>query len=107
MFKDDNITPTKWLQKVIYHKTGVAWTDEKIITHVRNAFRGFLIDSFDSLTAIGVDTVVWDNVKMAFEPDFRAPPSVTSMVHKSPNIKQMENETVIHYFSKALKKWSN
>ena len=33
--------------KVINHKTGGAWTDEQTITHVKNAFRGDLIDWYD------------------------------------------------------------
>ena len=46
---------------------------------------------------------MWDNVKTSFETDFRAAPSVTSVVHKIPEIKQQEGESVIQYFSKALK----
>ena len=37
VFKDDNLTPTQWLQKVIDHKTGAAWTDEQTITHVMHS----------------------------------------------------------------------
>ena len=103
IFKGDSFTPTQWLQKVINHKTGAAWTDEQTITHVRNAFRGDLIHWFDNLTALGIGTEIWDNVKTAFKTDFRAASSVTSVVHKIPDIKQMENETVIQYFLKALK----
>ena len=52
---------------------------------------------------MGIDTTVWNNVKMALEVDFRAAPSVTSVVQKISDIKQMENVTVIQYLSKALK----
>ena len=45
------------------HKTGAAWMDEQIIMHVKNTFRGDLIDWFNSLTTLGIDTAVWDNVK--------------------------------------------
>ena len=103
VFKGDNFTPTQWLQKVINHKTGAAWRDVQTITHVRNAFRGNLIDWFDSLSALGIDTAVWNNVKTALEIDFRAANSITSVVQKIPGIKQMEKETVIQYFSKAIK----
>ena len=103
VLKDDNFTATQWLQKVLNHKTGAGWTDEQTITHVRNAFRGDLIDWFDLLGALGIDSKVWDNVKKSFETDFRAAPSVTSVVHKIPEIKQLEGESVIQYFSKALK----
>ena len=98
VFKDDNFTATQWLQKVLNHKNGAGWTDEQTITHVRNAFRGDLIDWYDSLAALGIDSKVWDNVKNSFETDFRAAPSVTSVVHKIPDIKQPEGETVIQYF---------
>ena len=30
VFKDDNFTPTQWLQNIINHKTGTAWLDEKL-----------------------------------------------------------------------------
>ena len=89
--KDDNFTATQWLQKVINYKTGAAWMDEQTITHVRNAFRGDLIDWYNSLTALGIDSAIWYNVKTAFETYFRAAPSVTSAVHKIPDIKQLEN----------------
>ena len=68
VFKDDNFTSTQWLQKVINHKTGAAWTDEQTITHVINTFIGDLIDWLDSLTALGIDSVVWDNVKRHLKP---------------------------------------
>ena len=68
IFKDDNFTPTQWLQKVINHKTGAAWTDEQTITHVRNAFRGDLIDWFDSLSALGIDVAVWATSKRHLKP---------------------------------------
>ena len=42
--KDDNFAPAHWLQKVINPKTKAAWTDEQIITNIRNLFRGDLID---------------------------------------------------------------
>ena len=37
------------------YKTGAAWMDEQIIMHVKNAFRGDLIDWFNSLTTLGID----------------------------------------------------
>ena len=62
VFKNDNFTPMQWLQKVINHKSGAAWTDEQTITHVRNAFKGDLIDWYDSLASLGIYTAVWNNV---------------------------------------------
>ena len=88
---------------MINHKTDTAGTDEQTINHVRNTFRGDLIDWFNKLNALGINTAVWDNVKTAFKTDFRVAPSFSSVVHKIPDIKQLENETVIQYFSKALK----
>ena len=103
VFEDDNFTPTQWLSKVINHKNGAAWTDAQTITHVKNAFRGDLIDWFNSLSALGIDNTNWDNVKTAFENDYRVKTSTTSMVQKIPEIKQAQDETVVQYFSKALK----
>ena len=39
---------------------------------------------------------------MAFELDFRAAPTVASVLQKIPDIKLMENEMCIQNFSKAL-----
>ena len=70
---------------------------------MKNAFRGDLIDWFNSLSALGIDNTNWDNVKTAFENDYRVKTSTTSMVQKIPEIKQAQDETVVQYFSKALK----
>ena len=50
--------------------------DEKTNTHVIHTFRGDLIKWFISLTTLGIDKVAWDNVKTAFQTDFRTAPSV-------------------------------
>jgi hypothetical protein len=83
VFKDDNFTSSQWLQKVLNHKIGAAWTDKQTVTHVRNAFRGDLMDWFDSLHFLGIDTTIWENIRSAFETDFKAAPSVTSNVNKT------------------------
>ena len=83
VFKDDNFTSSQWLQKVLNHKIEAAWTDKQTVTHVRNAFRGDLMDWFDSLHFLGIDTTVWENIRSAFETDFKAAPSVTSNVNKT------------------------
>ena len=100
---EDNFTPTQWLYKVINHKTGATWTNAKTITHVKNAFRGDLIDWFDSLSALGIDTTNWDNVKTAFENNFRVKTSAASIVQQIPEIKQLQEETMVQYFSNALR----
>ena len=82
MFRNDNFTPTQWLQKFINHKTGAAWADEQTITHIRNACRVDLIDWFDSLSPLNIDTAVWNTVKTAFKIDFRAAPSEISVGKK-------------------------
>ena len=103
VFKEDNFTPSQWLQKVLNHKNGAAWTDAQTITHVKNAFRGEVIDWFDSLKAFDINTQNWNEVKTAFESDFRTTPSMTTMVSQIPEIKQKQEDSVIQYFSKALK----
>ena len=82
VFKDDNFTPTQWLQKGINHKTRAARTDDLTITHLRNTFRGNLIDWYYSLATLGIDTAVWNTVKTAFKIDFRAAPSEISVGKK-------------------------
>ena len=100
---EDKFTAAQWLEKVINNRAGTTWTDEQMITHVRNAFRGELLEWFDSLTICGVDITVWANIKEQFEKDYHAAPSTSSIVHKIPDIKQGDNETVVQYFNKALK----
>ena len=103
VFKEDNFTPSQWLQKVINHKNGAAWTDAQTITHVKNALRGEVIDWFDSLQAFDIDTQNWNEIKTAFQSDFRTTPSMTTMVSQIPEIKQKQEESVVQYFTKALK----
>ena len=69
VYQDDNFTPTRWLNKVINHKNRAAWTDAQTITHVKNAFRGELIEWFNSLTIQGIYTRSFDNTKTSFEND--------------------------------------
>ena len=45
---------------------------------------------------LGIDT-------KSFENDYKVKTMVTSMVQQIPEIKQQPNETVVQYFSKALK----
>jgi hypothetical protein len=52
---DDKFTAAQWLSKVINHKEGAQWTAAQTITHVRNAFRGPLLDWFNSIQSFGVD----------------------------------------------------
>ena len=103
VFKEDNFTPSQWLQKVINHKNGAAWTDVQTITHMKDAFRGEVIDWFDSLEAFDINIQNWNEIKTAFESDFRTKPSMTNMVSQIPEIKQGKEESVVQYFSKALK----
>ena len=52
---------------------------------------------------LGIDTTVWAKIRTALETDFKAAPSETSIVDKIPDIKQVENESLIQYFTKALR----
>ena len=100
---DDKFTAAQWLAKVINHKEGAQWNDAQTITHVRNAFRGPLIDWFDSIQALGVDIRVWDEIQARFETDFEAAPSASSIVYKITEIKQADHEDVNEYFSRSIK----
>ena len=100
---DDKFTAAQWLAKVINHKEGAQWNDAQTITHVRNAFRGPLLDWFDSIQALGVDIRVWDQIQARFEIDFEAAPSASSVVYKITEIKQADHEDVNEYFSRSIK----
>ena len=101
--KVDKYTATQWLQKVTTNRDGTTWTDAQTITYVRNAFRGELIDWFDSLKPLGINTAIWADIQARFEIDFEARPSTTSIVSKIPDIKQHEKESVNQYFNKAIR----
>ena len=100
---EDKFTAAQWLQKIINHRDGTDWTDQVFITHVRNSLRGDLIDWFDSLKPLGVDITIWANIQAAFETDYEAAPTASSIVNKIPTIKQNDQESVVQYFSRAVK----
>ena len=99
----DKFTAAQWLAKVTNHRLGADWTDAQTITHVRNALRGSLLDWYDSLEDLGVNTLVWAEIQARFETDFEAAPSASSVVYKITEIKQNENEDVNEYFGRCLK----
>ena len=51
---------------------------------LKNVFRGDLIDWFDILSALGIDTTIWKNVKTAFENEISVKTSATSIVQQIP-----------------------
>ena len=101
--KEDKYTAAQWLQKVLLHRQAAAWTDDQIITHVRNALKDKVIDWFDALPSYGVSQNVWAEIQTRFETDFRAKPTPTSVVAKIPEIKQAADENVNNYFNRANK----
>ena len=100
---EDKYNPAQWLQKILNHRDGTEWTDQQFITHVRNALRGDMIDWFDGLKPMKVDTTIWANIQRIFEVDFEAAPTASSVVNRIPTIKQGEQETVVMYISRSLK----
>ena len=61
---DAKFTPAQWLQKVNSHRTAARWTDEETITQVFNSFRGQeVLEWYDSLKPLGIDTAVWVNIQ--------------------------------------------
>ncbi len=100
---DDKFTAALWLAKVINHKEGAQWNNAQKITQVRNAFRGPLLDWFDSIQALGVDIRIWEQIQARFEIDFEAAPSASSVVYKITEIKQADHEDVNEYFSRSIK----
>ena len=100
---EDKYNPAQWLRKILNHRDGTEWTDQQFITHVRNALRGDMIDWFDGLKPMKVDTTVWANIQKVFEVDFEAAPTASSVVNRIPTIKQGEQESVVVYISRSLK----
>ena len=100
---EDKYNPAQWLQKILNHRDGTEWTDQQFITHVRNALRGDMIDWFDGLKPMKVDTTVWANIQRIFEVDFEAAPTASSVVNRIPTIKQGDQESVVMYISRSLK----
>jgi hypothetical protein len=101
--KEDKYTAAQWLQKVLLHRQAAAWTDDQIITHVRNALKDKVIDWFDALPSYGVSQNVWAQIQTRFEIDFEAKPTPTSIVAKLPEVKQAADENVNNYFNRANK----
>ena len=101
--KEDKYTAAQWLQKVLLHRQAAGWTDDQIITHVRNALKDKVIDWFDALPSYGVSQNVWAQIQTRFEIDFEAKPTPTSIVAKLPEVKQAADENVNNYFNRANK----
>jgi hypothetical protein len=89
--------------KVLLHRQAAAWTDDQIITHVRNALKDKVIDWFVALLSYGVSQHVWAENQTRFEIDFRAKPTPRSVVAKLPKVKQAADENVNNYFNSANK----
>ena len=100
---EDKFSAAQWLAKVVNHKEGAQWNDAQTITHVRNAFRGPLLDWFDSLKSLGVDIRIWNEIQERFEIDFEAAPSASSVVYKITEIKQADHEDMNEYFGRCIK----
>ena len=62
-----------------------------------------MIDWFDGLKPMKVDTTVWANIQRIFEVDFEAAPTASSVVNRIPTIKQGDQESVVMYISRSLK----
>ena len=101
--KEDKYTASQWLQKVLIHKAGARWDDQQMITHVRNAFRGSVIDWFDMLAPLGVNITIWAEIQAEFESVFEAAPSTSTVVHKIPEIKQAPGERIEAYMARSIK----
>jgi hypothetical protein len=78
--KEDKYIAAQWLQKVLLHRQAAAWTDDQIITYVRNA-----------------------EIQTRFKIDIRAKHTPTSVVAKLPEVKQAADENVNNYFNRGNK----
>ena len=92
--KDDQYTADQWIKKVETHRRAAGWDEANTITHVQNAFRGTeVLDWFESLEPLGIDVLHWEPIKAAFINDFKAAPTISSVVFKIADIKQQDTET--------------
>ena len=98
--KEDRLTASEWLQKVNTHREGGHWTEEQTMTHFRNALRGAVVQWFTGVELLE-DALTWETVKAAFQRDFRARPTVSTVISKFSEMKQMDNENVNNYFSRC------
>jgi hypothetical protein len=88
---------------VVNYKEGAQLNDTQSITHVRKAFRGPLLNWFDSLKSLGVNIRVWNQIQTRFEIDFEAALSASSVVNKITEIKQAGHEDFKEYFGRYNK----
>ncbi len=99
--REDKTSATEWLQKVINNKQGGGWTNLQTITHFRNALRGEVLKWYNALPLLDIDNLDWEIVCTQFEQDYRAAPTISSVIQKLPEIKQKDNESVNQYVSRC------
>jgi hypothetical protein len=61
------------------------------------------LDWFDSLKSLGVDIRVWNPIQTRSEIDFEATTSASSVVYKTTEIKQADDEDINEQFSRCKK----
>jgi hypothetical protein len=83
----------------MHNKQGGGWTELQTVTHFRNAFREKSLKWYNTLSLRDVDNLNWKNVINQFEQDFRATPTISSLIKKLPEISQKNNASVIQYVS--------
>jgi hypothetical protein len=62
-----------------------------------------LIDWFDSLPALNVSQRVWAEIQAPFEVDYKPKATATLIIAKLHGFKQVPDETINNYFSRANK----
>ena len=92
--KDDKLTSTQWLQQFLNNKEGAGWTDAQTVTHFRNALKGSVVEWFNTLDQFDVDTENknWAQIRAAFESNYKAKDTNTSIVSKLQKLKQEESQ---------------
>ena len=98
---EDKSSATEWLQKLMNNRQGAGWTDLQTITHFRNALRGEVLKWYNALPLMDIINLDWQVVKSRFEIDYKASPTVSSVIHKLPEIRQKDNETLNQYVSRC------
>jgi hypothetical protein len=84
--REDKTSSTECLQKLINNEKGSGWTNLQTETHFRNALRDEVLKWYNALPLLDVDNLNWDIVKAQFEQDYRAAPTISSVIQKLPEV---------------------
>jgi hypothetical protein len=76
------------------NKQGAGWADLQTVTHFKNAIRGEMPKWYNALPLLDIDNLNWDILRNQFEKDYRAAPTISSVIQKLSEIEQRDIELV-------------